>query len=149
MIIKDVDTLLVQIKKERERKKISQAAMAERLGVTQSYYSQMESGKRNIDFEVAGKICDILEIILEIGPQEYSSFCAVDNTANNLLENAARCGASLSIGEMLTGKIEQKSEGKSVSIYLSVDALENLEKFAKANGCSKSKAVDLVLRNLY
>lgn len=70
-----------------------------------------------------------------------------DNITENILENTAE--PAVSVGEMLTGKIEKKSEGKSVSLYLTTEALENLEKFAKANGCSKSKAVDLVLRNLY
>lgn len=55
----------------------------------------------------------------------------------------------VTVGELLTGKVEKKQEGKSVSLYLTTEALENLNKFAKANNCSKSKAADLVFRNLY
>lgn len=73
----------------------------------------------------------------------------LDNTTDNILENITEPQPAVSVGEMLTGKIEKKSEGKSVSLYLTTEALENLEKFAKINKCSKSKAVDLVLRNLY
>ena len=72
----------------------------------------------------------------------------LDNTTDNILENITETPA-VSVGEMLTGKIEKKSEGKSVSLYLTTEALENREKFSKAHKCSKSKAVDLVLRNLY
>lgn len=48
----------------------------------------------------------------------------------------------------LEGKIEQKPEGKSYGFYLSVEAAEKLEKLAKQNKCSKSKALDVLLRNL-
>lgn len=74
---------------------------------------------------------------------------ATDNILENITENITEPQPAVSVGEMLTGKIEKKSEGKSVSLYLTTEALENLEKFAKINKCSKSKAVDLVLRNLY
>lgn len=55
----------------------------------------------------------------------------------------------MKVGELLTGKLEPKPEGKSCSFYLSLEAIEKLEKFAKANKCSKSKAADIVFRNLY
>lgn len=73
----------------------------------------------------------------------------IDNVLDNILENITEAPAPVSVGEMLTGKIEKKPEGKSVSLYLTTEALENLEKFAKINKCSKSKAADLILRNLY
>lgn len=73
----------------------------------------------------------------------------VDSATENILENITEAPATLSVGEMLTGKVEKKPEGKSVSLYLTTEALENLEKFAKINKCSKSKAADLILRNLY
>ena len=48
----------------------------------------------------------------------------------------------------LDGMIEQKPEGKSYGFYLSVEAHANLEKLAKQNKCSKSKALDALLRSL-
>ena len=48
----------------------------------------------------------------------------------------------------LEGMIEPKPEGKSYGFYLSVEAAEKLEKLAKQNKCSKSKALDALLRNL-
>ena len=73
------------------------------------------------------------------------------NKSETLIEKVIETKAEIPFGEMLTGKLaaEKKSEGKSVSLYLTTDALKNLEKFAKANGCSNSKAADLILRNLY
>lgn len=48
----------------------------------------------------------------------------------------------------LEGKIEPKQNGKACGFYLSVEAIEKLEKLAKQNKCSKSKALDALLRSL-
>ena len=48
----------------------------------------------------------------------------------------------------LSGMIEQKPTGKAYGFYLSVEAADKLEKLAKQNKCSKSKALDALLRNL-
>lgn len=48
----------------------------------------------------------------------------------------------------LAGKIKKKEEGKSYGFYLSSEAIAKLEKLAKQNKCSKSKALDLLLRNI-
>lgn len=48
----------------------------------------------------------------------------------------------------LEGKIEQKQNGKPCGFYLSVEAIDKLEKLAKQNRCSKSKALDALLRSL-
>ena len=49
----------------------------------------------------------------------------------------------------LEGMIETKDrDGKSHGFYLSAEAAEKLEKLAKQNKCSKSKALDTLLRNL-
>lgn len=56
----------------------------------------------------------------------------------------------VTVGELLSGKvISKKPEGKSMSLYLTTEALENLDRFAKANKCSRSKAADIIFRNLY
>ena len=48
----------------------------------------------------------------------------------------------------LMGMIEPKPTGKSYGLYLSEEAAEKLEKLAKQNKCSKSKALDALLRSL-
>lgn len=57
------------IRKAREGKGLSQRDLAEQLGITQAYYSQIESGKRNVDLVLAMKMCSLLGINL----QEYIS----------------------------------------------------------------------------
>lgn len=49
---------------------------------------------------------------------------------------------------VIEGLIEQKPESKAYGFYLSVEAAEKLERLAKQNKCSKSKALDALLRNL-
>lgn len=48
----------------------------------------------------------------------------------------------------LDGLIETKQEGKSYGFYLSNEAVSKLEKLAKQNKCSKSKALDALLRSI-
>lgn len=50
------------IKTARMRKKVSQCAVAEALGISQSYLSYIEMGKREIDLALAFKLCDVLEL---------------------------------------------------------------------------------------
>jgi hypothetical protein len=57
----------------------------------------------------------------------------------------------VTLGELLSEKVkavEKKPEGKSMSLYLTTEALEKLDRFAKAHRCSRSKAADLIFRNL-
>ena len=48
----------------------------------------------------------------------------------------------------LAGMIEPKQKGKPCGFYLSSEAIDNLERLAKQNRCSKSKALDALLKNL-
>lgn len=48
----------------------------------------------------------------------------------------------------LAGMIDKKQNGKACGFYLSEEAVSKLEKLAKQNKCSKSKALDTLLRNL-
>ena len=50
------------IKMARERKGISQTEVAKELEVTQSYYSLIENGKRDVDLAFAFKICDVIGV---------------------------------------------------------------------------------------
>jgi hypothetical protein len=49
----------------------------------------------------------------------------------------------------LEGLVESKPNGKTTTFYLSDEAIENLDQLARQNSCSKSKALDLLLRNLF
>jgi transcriptional regulator with XRE-family HTH domain len=131
------------IREGRVKRKITQKEVADKLGVSQSYYSLLERGERRFDLEMADKTCGIL------GINRHDFRKVADSKTEILTEKAVERKAKTTIGEMLTGMMENKSEGRSVSMYLTTEALENLEKFAKANGCSKSKAADLIFRKLY
>lgn len=48
------------IKDARERKKLSQQEVADKLGVSQSYLSRLEKGERDIDLALALKVCGVL-----------------------------------------------------------------------------------------
>lgn len=50
------------IKRERVRKELYQREVAERLGISQAYYSQLESGVRQVDLSMALNICGLLDI---------------------------------------------------------------------------------------
>ena len=50
------------IKMSRERKGLSQSEVANILGVSQPYYSRIESGLRDVDLAFAFKICDVIGV---------------------------------------------------------------------------------------
>lgn len=50
------------IKRARETQHLYQQQVAEQLGITQQYYSHIENGTRNVDFVVAVKICNVLNL---------------------------------------------------------------------------------------
>lgn len=52
------------IRKERERRELTQVEMAQKLGISFNYYSLMERGKRNVDLIMAMRICAVLELDL-------------------------------------------------------------------------------------
>lgn len=59
------------IKAARERKHLRQSEVARALDVSQSYYSRIESGKRDIDLAVAFKICDIIGVDIRDFANKY------------------------------------------------------------------------------
>ncbi len=50
------------IREARESKGIYQADIAEKLGVSRSYYTMIESGNREIYFSLAVNICAVLDL---------------------------------------------------------------------------------------
>ena len=61
MGVKDYRTLF---KEKRERLGLSQHRFAEQLGVTQTFLSEIERGRKNPSLELFFRICDGLEIQL-------------------------------------------------------------------------------------
>ena len=50
------------VRAARERKRLNQSDVAELLGISQSYLSYIEQGKREIDLALAFKFCDVLDL---------------------------------------------------------------------------------------
>ena len=61
------------IREGRVKQKLSQADLAKKLGMTQSYLSRIEQGARSIDFELAICICSILNLDLREFLKETSN----------------------------------------------------------------------------
>lgn len=61
----DVKEIGLRVKIIRERKSVSQKDLARWIGLSASYLSQMESGDRNIDAYVLGKIGAALKVGIE------------------------------------------------------------------------------------
>lgn len=53
------------LKRNRKEKKYTCKDMAEMLKVSPSYYSQIENGKRNLDYKMAVKIASIFGLYLD------------------------------------------------------------------------------------
>lgn len=49
----------------RLKKGLTQAELAEKLGLSQSYYAYIEQGKRNVFLDLAMRICNCLDLALE------------------------------------------------------------------------------------
>jgi transcriptional regulator with XRE-family HTH domain len=52
------------IRKERERKELSQTEVAEELHLHQTYYSKIELAQRDVDLSTAVNICKVLGLDL-------------------------------------------------------------------------------------
>lgn len=63
------------IKVAREREGMSQTDVAEKMGVSQSYLSRLESGERMLDFAFAFELCTVLGLDMEDFIKEYKSKC--------------------------------------------------------------------------
>ena len=59
------------IKDIRLRKGLNQSELASKLGMSQSYYSRIESGKRDVDLAVAIKICDTIGVDIRDFANKY------------------------------------------------------------------------------
>jgi hypothetical protein len=72
----------------------------------------------------------------------------VEETPTPASEPVVESTEAAPVGKDFLAKfVEPKSEGKSYSVYLSAEAGKKLEKLAKQLKCSKSKALDILLRN--
>lgn len=57
----------VFVRQARERQELRQLDVAEKVGITQSYYSNIEAGKREVSMTLALNLCDALGL-------EFNSF---------------------------------------------------------------------------
>ncbi|MBP0484649.1 helix-turn-helix domain-containing protein [Sagittula salina] len=62
----------LQIKQVRRRKKVSQTALAEAIGISKGYMSQIESGTRKLSVEMQNAIANALRV----NPSELVDFSA-------------------------------------------------------------------------
>lgn len=60
-----LENALKNIKNMREEQEITQRLMAERMGISESFYCQLEGGKRKITVDYAIKIANILSKTLD------------------------------------------------------------------------------------
>lgn len=58
------------VRQAREKLELKQSEVAEKVGITQSYYSNIEAGKREIGVTLALNICDALGV-------EFNSFLQI------------------------------------------------------------------------
>ena len=79
------DKLLVNICKKRKERNITQADMAEKLGLSETGYAKVERGETKLDFDRLHRIANILEInIAELIPFGDSSIVVYNNPDFNL-----------------------------------------------------------------
>lgn len=84
-MMKPSDKLLVNISKKRRERDITQADMAEKLGLSETGYAKVERGETKLDVDRLHKIADILEInIAELIPFGDSSIVVYNNPDFNL-----------------------------------------------------------------
>lgn len=83
--MKPSDKLLVNIYKKRKERNITQADMAEKLGLSETGYAKVERGETKLDVDRLHKIAGILEIsIAELIPFGDSSIAVYNNPDFNL-----------------------------------------------------------------
>ena len=58
------------LKKHRERKGLSQNKLAKQLGITQTFLSEIERGRKNPSLEQFSRLCEALDIRLFPDEQE-------------------------------------------------------------------------------
>ena len=61
------------LKRNRERKGLSQNQLAKQLGITQTFLSEIERGRKNPSLEQFFAICSVLDIRLFPEEEEYSA----------------------------------------------------------------------------
>ena len=59
------------IREAREMCGLTQGDVSSMLNITQSYYSKLENGKKNIDLVLAMKICSLLKINMKNFIKDY------------------------------------------------------------------------------
>lgn len=87
---------------------MSQEAVAERIGVTQSMYSKFESGKAKLDTDALGNL--LVELELEVVPTDTVSREEIAFTIHKLFKDNQSVSRIRSIVQFLDGVIKEYNE---------------------------------------
>ena len=97
-----------RVKEARVRKHLSQAQLAEMLGLSSRYISNLETGKQNMSITALAKISDVLKVsadwILRNNTQD-----ALEITADELRELLADCTPAERMGIMRVAQETKKA----------------------------------------
>ncbi len=140
------------IKTERKKQDLFQRDICFELGITQAYYSTIESGKREIGIVLAKKICDTLNVGFDDFMKQFqeSSKQTLDEAAKQE-QDIVRKNTDATVmtdSDLLKGLVVKKNDGKAYSIYLSAEANAKLERLAKQYGCGKGKVIEELLKSI-
>ena len=97
-----------RVKEARVRKHLSQAQLAEMLGLSSRYISNLETGKQNMSITALAKISDVLEVsadwILRNNTRD-----ALEITADELRDLLADCSPAERMGIMRVAQETKKA----------------------------------------
>lgn len=97
-------TINEQIKKKRLELKISQNVLAEKIGITQSFLAQIESGKKNPSIDTIQKLCDALDLDF-VAEKDHTLYASLEDISDLPPEAIARINEYI---EMLKSKYGKK-----------------------------------------
>lgn len=101
-IEKDIANILLQIKEARKKKGMSQADVAQHLGINQNSYKNIEIGKTELKVKVLFQLIELLDIDL-LKKDSTTSFVVDEDTIREMREDIKEIKAKL-------GKIDKIEE---------------------------------------
>lgn len=79
--------LLDRLKKLRAKKRLTQEKVAERVGITRPAYSAYESGKRQPDYQILGKLAALFDVSTDylLGNTDHPHHVDLANSENETI----------------------------------------------------------------
>ena len=133
------------IKAARKRQNLFQQNICDQVGITQAYYSSIETGKREIGLVLANKICEALNV----GFDDFMKY--FEDSANQPQDESLTLEQELAVVkevDLQKNLSFQKPDRMACSIYLSTEANEKLERLAKQYGCGKGRVLEALLQDI-